>query len=157
MKPKVYIETSVVSYLTARLSNNLIVAGHQQITQEWWEKVLPQVECIISLFVIEEVSRGDVSAASKRLEAIKDFSVLSLNDDVKELANKYLKGIELPDKAKIDAFHLAFAAWYKVDYLVSWNCTHIASARVRKLLEKLNNQLNIQTPIICTPEELMEV
>ena len=103
------------------------------------------------------MSRGDVSAASKRLEAIKDFSVLSLNDDVKELANKYLKGIELPDKAKIDAFHLAFAAWYKVDYLVSWNCTHIASARVRKLLEKLNNQLNIQTPIICTPEELMEV
>jgi hypothetical protein len=157
MKPTVYIETSIVSYLTARPSRDLIVAGHQQLTHEWWRKARPQVQCLISPYVIDEASQGDQQAAQKRLEAIAEFPILTLNEDIKALALTYQKAAQIPEKAKLDAFHLAFPAWYKIDYLLTWNCKHIANANVRKIIGNINRQLNIHTPIICTPEELMEV
>lgn len=147
MQPTVYIETSVVSYLTARPSRDLIVAGHQQITQDWWDNIRPKVQCVISPSVIEEAKRGDEKAAEERLNAIRELPVLAVNENVKELALEYLNAIKIPEKAKTDAFHLAFPAWYKVDYLLTWNCKHIASGRVRKILETINNKLNIHTPV----------
>lgn len=157
MKPTVYVETSIVSYLTARPSRDLIVAGHQQITIEWWDSVRPQVDCFISPFVIEEASRGDQEAAQKRMAALMGFTILKVNDEVRNLAERYFEAIDLPGKARIDAFHLAIAVWHGTDYLLSWNCKHIASARVRKILAEINETLSIHTPVICTPEELMEV
>jgi predicted nucleic acid-binding protein len=156
VKPTVYIETSIISYLTARPSRDLIVAGHQQMTLDWWDNVRPQVDCFISPFVIEEASRGDQDAAQRRMAAITGFAVLEVNEEVRELAQKYFQAINLPDKAKLDAFHLATAVWYGMDYLLSWNCKHIASGRVRKILVEINDGLGIRTPVICTPEELME-
>jgi len=157
MKPTVYIETSIISYLTARPSRDLIVAGHQQITHEWWSEVRPEVDCLISSYVIDEASQGDPQAAQKRLEAMAGFPILTLNEDIKALALKYQTAAQIPEKAKLDAFHLAFPSWYKIDYLLTWNCKHIANANVRKIVENINRQLNIHAPIICTPEELMEV
>ncbi len=157
MKPTVYIETTVVSYLTANPSRDLIVAGHQQITVEWWEQVRPIVECFVSPFVIQEASRGDAELSRKRLEAITGFPILELNLEIEELAEKYFLAIDIPEKAKIDAFHLAVATWHKMDYVLSWNCKHIASGRVQKILQETNIRLNIHTPVMCTPEELMEV
>ena len=157
MKPAVYIETTIISYLTARPSRNLIVAAHQQLTVEWWENVKPTVESFISPFVIQEASRGDKSAAQRRIEVISDLPVLELNDDIRELAAKYFVAINIPEKAKVDAFHLSVAVWHKMDYLLSWNCKHIASGRVRKTLQEVNEAIGIRTPVICTPEELMEV
>ncbi|MDZ7360786.1 MAG: type II toxin-antitoxin system VapC family toxin [candidate division KSB1 bacterium] len=157
MKPTVYIETSIVSYLTAWPSRDLIVAGHQQITHEWWSQIRPEVQCLISPYVIDEASQGDREAAQKRLEAIVGFPILTLNEEIKALAQKYQTAVQIPEKAKLDAFHLAFPAWYKIDYLLTWNCKHIANATVRKIIESLNRQLNIHTPVICTPEEFMEV
>lgn len=157
MKPTVYLETSVISYLTARPSRDLIVAAHQQITAEWWDAVRPKADCFISPFVIEEATRGDEDAARKRIAAIADFAVLEVNELVRDLAQKFFAAINLPEKAKIDAFHLATAVVYGVDYLLSWNCRHIASGRVRKILVEINSDLGIRTPVICTPEELMEV
>jgi len=157
MKPTVYIETSVISYLTAKPSRDLIVAGHQQITAEWWEQVRPQVECFVSPFVIQEVSRGDQEFAQRRLASIAEFRVLALNDAIEELARKYFAAMQMPEKSRIDAFHLAIAAWYHLDYVLSWNCRHIASGRVQKMMRELNAQLGMHTPVMCTPEELMEV
>ncbi|HKQ04404.1 MAG TPA: type II toxin-antitoxin system VapC family toxin [Blastocatellia bacterium] len=157
MKPAIYIETSVISYLTARPSRDLIVAAHQQLTDEWWDNVRPQVECFVSPFVIQEASRGDKGAAQKRMDAIAGLPILELNDEIRELAATYFAAINIPEKARIDAFHLAVAVWHKMDYLLSWNCTHIASGRVRKILGEVNDKLGIRTPVICTPEELMEV
>ena len=157
MKPAVYIETTIISYLTAWPSRDLIVAAHQQLTVEWWENVRPRVECFISPFVIQEASRGDKDAAQRRLEAISDLPVLELNDDIRELAAKYFASINIPEKAKVDAFHLSVAVWHRMDYLLSWNCKHIASGRVRKILREVNETLGISAPVICTPEELMEV
>ena len=157
VKPTVYIETSIISYLTANSSRDLIVAAHQQITVEWWKEVRPDVECFVSAFVIQEASRGDSELARKRLNSIAAFSVLELNEEVEELAREYFVAINIPARAKIDAFHLAIAAWYKMDYVLSWNCKHIASGRVQKMLQEINARLKVHTPILCTPEELMEV
>lgn len=157
MKPTVYIETSVISYLTAKPSRDLIVAGHQQITLEWWEKVRAQVTCFVSPFVIQEVARGDKEFAQRRLAAIAEFPVLALNEAIDELARKYFISMTIPEKSRIDAFHLAMATWYRMDYVLSWNCKHIASGRVQKMLRELNAHLGVHTPVMCTPEELMEV
>jgi hypothetical protein len=153
----VYIETTIISYLTAKPSRDLVVAAHQQITSEWWANVRPEVECFVSPFVIDEASRGDDEYARKRLEAIADFSVLQVNQEVEALAREYFAALNIPEKAKIDAFHLAVSAWHGMDYVLSWNCKHIASGRVQKMLQDTNARLGVYTPIVCTPEELMEV
>ena len=157
MKPSVYIETTIISYLTAKPSRDLIIAAHQQITIEWWTDVRPQVDCCVSAFVIDEASRGDVTYAQKRLAEIADFTVLEVNEQIEDLAQQYFAALQIPEKAKIDAFHLAVAAWHRMDYVLSWNCKHIASGRVQKTLREINTQLGVHTPVVCTPEELMEV
>ena len=116
-----------------------------------------KVDCFISEPVIQEAGRGDQEAAQKRLAVTVGIPTLILNEAIKELALKYQAAAKIPEKAKLDAFHLALPAWYKVDYLLTWNCKHIANGNVRKIIENINKPLNIHTPIICTPEELMEV
>lgn len=156
-KQSVYIETTVVSYLTARPSRDLIVAAHQQVTEEWWENTLSLLNPFVSPIVIEEVSRGDEASAKLRLEKIVRFPVLEITNEVRDLAELYFKRIPIPDKARGDAFHLAVATYHGMDFLVSWNFTHILSARVRAVIQDINTIRGISTPIICTPEELMEV
>lgn len=156
-KQSVYIETTVVSYLTARPSRDLIVAAHQQVTVEWWENVLPLLDPFVSPIVIEEASRGDDAAARERLSKIEAFAVLEVTDEVRNLADRYFERIQIPEKARGDAYHLAVATYHGMDFLVSWNFTHILSARVHTAIYEVNALLGITTPIICTPEELMEV
>ncbi len=157
MQSSVYIETTVISYLASRPSRDLIVAGHQQITQDWWTSIVPKLDCYVSPYVIQEVGRGDAGRAQERLNAIKTFPVLELNDDVKKVAKIYFEKLSIPEKAEADAFHLALASWHNMDYLVSWNCSHIASAVIIKMVQEINKELEIPTPVICTLEELMEV
>ncbi|MBI4555984.1 MAG: type II toxin-antitoxin system VapC family toxin [Candidatus Hydrogenedentes bacterium] len=156
-KPSVYIETSVVSYLAAAPSRDLLAAAHQQVTSDWWENVLPRCTAYVSPVVLEEISKGDRQQARIRLAKLARFSVLEVNPDVHDLANLYFAEINIPDKAMADAYHLALATWHGMDYLVSWNCRHIASGRVRSILERVNSKRGIASPVICTPEELMEV
>jgi len=156
-KPSVYIETTVISYLAAAPSRDLVVAAHQQVTSEWWDRVLPQCTAYVSPVVLEEISRGDREQAKRRNASVSKFAVLQVNQDVRDLADVYFAEIDIPEKAIADAFHLALATWHGMDYVVSWNCSHIASGRVRSILEHVNAEKGIVTPVICTPEELMEV
>jgi len=157
MKPTVYIETTVISYLTAKPSRDLIIAAHQQITHDWWDLALPHFDVFVSPIVLEEISRGDTQAAELRLETVSSFSVLEVLLEVRNLAESYFAAIEIPEKAGADSYNLALAAWHGMDFMVSWNCTHIVSGRVKKIIEKINYEYGIRTPIVCTPEELMEV
>jgi len=157
MKPTVYIESTIVSYLTAKPSRDLIVAAHQQITNEWWDLIRPEVDCFTSPFVLQEISSGNEEAANKRIKIVKDLRVLELNKEIQKLAKNYFDSLDIPEKARLDASHLATAVWHEIDYLLSWNCKHIVSGRVKRVLEKINADLNIKTPVLCTPEELMEV
>lgn len=156
MKDSIYLETTVVSYLTAKISRDIIVLAHQEITQEWWPRAINRFEVYISEIVVEEAGLGDIEAAKKRLAVLKDFSHLELTEKVEKMAQIYMEKLKIPEKSTRDAIHIAVASVHNVDYLVTWNCAHIANAEIIKKLIKINNVFGIHTPIICTPEELME-
>jgi predicted nucleic acid-binding protein len=155
-KSTIYIESTVISYYAASRTRDLIMAAHQEITREWWESVLPGLDPYISQIIFDEISRGDTEAAQRRLVAVREFKVLEMTPDVTSLADMYFKALDIPGKARNDSFHLALAVYHGMDYLVSWNCTHISSGRVRNVVGRINDERGYQTPIICTPEELME-
>jgi predicted nucleic acid-binding protein len=152
----VYIESTVISYYVARRTRDLIAAAHQEITSEWWDKALPSFDPYVSQIVFDEISRGDAEAAQRRRAAIQGFQVLEMAPEVATLADVYFNALDIPEKARNDSFHLALATYHGIDYLVSWNCTHITAGRVRAIVESVNDEKGYQTPIICTPEELME-
>ncbi len=156
-KQTVYIETTVLSYLTSRPSRDLLVAAHQQVTADWWENWLPLFEAFISPLVIDEVSRGDEAVARLRLEKIAGLPILEITDGVRRLADTYFESMQIPEKARGDAYHLALAAFHGMDFLVTWNFGHILNPRVRTVVQAINTAQGISTPIVCTPEELMEV
>lgn len=156
-KPTVYIETSIISYLTARPSRDLIVAAHQQITRDWWETALPKYEAVISPIVLDEIAKGDSQAAQLRLEQVSDFAILAITPEVRSLANLYFEALQIPEKARADTYHLALASNQGINFLVSWNCRHIVNANFTIKIENINSRYGIRTPIICTPDTLMEI
>lgn len=153
----VYLETTIVSYLAARPSRDLIVAAHQQITHDWWEKSRRGYELFVSEAVLEEIRRGDPEAAQRRLKIVADLPLLGLNDDAEQLSLTYGNELGLPDGAAVDVLHIAMAVAHQMDFLLTWNCAHIANGEVVRRLRTLNEALNRQTPIIVTPEELVRV
>ncbi len=155
MKESVYIETTVISYLTAWLSRDLIRAAHQQITQEWWRNRRNDFEMFISEFVINEASSGDKDAAEERLKALEEIPLLDINLEVENLAKSLISEKALPIKAATDALHIAVAAVHGINYLLSWNCKHIANAEMQKIIGKVCSKNGYKCPIICTPEELL--
>lgn len=154
-KESVYIETTVVSYLTAWLSRDLIRAAHQQITQEWWQHRRNDFELFVSEFVINEAAAGDTEAAEKRLEALANIALLDVSSDVEKLAKKLIDDQALPSKAVTDALHIAVASVHGINYLLSWNCKHIANAEMQSAIEKVCEEQGYKCPKICTPEELL--
>jgi len=155
MKETLYLETTIPSYLTANLSRDVVVLAHQQITHEWWQRAEERYEIHVSELVVTETSRGDPEAARKRLAIVQRFPVLKIEPEAEKLAAVYLQEIPLLGAAARDALHLAVASTTGMDYLVTWNCTHIARGEVKKAVERINDMGEIGTPTICTPEELL--
>lgn len=154
--PTVYVETSVVSYLVARPSRDVVVAGHQVITVEWWETRLPRLRGCVSDFVIEEARKGNAEMARARLDALVHLPLLPATSEAERLAEIYVREGLIPLGEPGDAAHLAVATAHGVDYLVTWNCRHLASAVVRRKVAAINTREGHGVPVICTPEELME-
>ena len=157
MKPRIYIETSIPSYLTARRSRDLIATANQELTQEWWETRKQDFYLVISEFVLREASAGDPIAASNRLAAIEGIPELDITNEVGRLAQILIEQIPIPEKAQLDAFHIAVAAVHGIEYLLTWNCTHINNAELRPRIEALCRSNGFEPPIICTPQELLKV
>ena len=155
MKPTVYIETSVVSYLTSRPSRDLVLAAHQQLTREWWEK-RSRFDLFISELVLREMSLGDLDAAARRLEAVQGIAVVALSDEATNLARTFVERGPIPEKALADALHISLSVLSGIDYLLTWNCSHIANAMIRSKIEEVCREAGYDPPVICTPEELME-
>ena len=153
-KPTVYLETTIPSYLTARPSSNLIIAGEQAITREWWESRKAMYRLFISEAVVEEACRGDAKAARKRLEAISDLEELSIDESVLSLTREILGTGLIPEKASADALHIAVASRHGIDYLVTWNCKHIANAEIIRRISYVISKCSYFVRIICTPREL---
>ena len=156
MLPRVYVETTVVSYLKARPSRDLIVTGHQQITCDWWDTRRGDYELCVSQLVHEEAAEGDPQAAQERLEALAAMTMLEISEEAVSLAEELVQAGALPSKAGNDALHIAVAAIHRVPYLLTWNCRHMANATMRAQIEAVCASRGFKAPIICTPEEMME-
>ena len=156
MKSKLYLETTIPSYLTAWPSRDLIVAGHQQITKEWWRRRRGDFNLHISQLVLDEAADGDPQAAADRLTVLAGFTVLQLTDEARELTKELLRAAALPPKAATDAAHIALAATSGMNFLMTWNCTHINNAAMLSRIELVCSEAGYQCPVICSPEELME-
>jgi predicted nucleic acid-binding protein len=156
MLPSAYIETSVISYLTARPNEReVIVAAHQQLTREWWENRSSKFTLYVSAVVIEEARRGNEEFARARLAVIEQMQLADVTPAARELAARLLLEFGLPAKANADALHIAVAAANGIDYLLTWNCTHLANAFMIPRVERICRAAEFQPPYICTPQELM--
>ncbi len=154
MKRKVYVETSVISYLTARPSKTIIGAAHQQITLAWWE-LRSDYELLVSQLVWQECAAGDPVAAQKRLAALDGISVLAVTQDMIRLAKSLIEQAIIPSKAIEDALHIAVSTLHHVDFLMTWNCRHIANPVIQEKIAVYLETSGLFLPIICTPEELL--
>lgn len=156
MAERVYIETTFVSYLTAWPSRDVVIAGHQQVTREWWDTRRASYELCVSQLVLDEAGAGDAQAAEERLVVLQPMLVLETTTEALELAKQLVQAGALPPKAVGDALHIAVAATKAVPYLLTWNCRHLANAVMRPVIEAVCSAKRFKAPIICTPEELME-
>lgn len=155
-RSKVYIETSVVSYLTARLGRDLVTVSRQELTQEWWDGKRREFDLFISEFVVAEASGGDPDAANRRMAALAGLPKVRLTTETTDLAKALLEPGPIPKRAALDAFHIAAAVSGGADYLLTWNFKHLANALLRKTIEAACRENGYEPPVICTPEELME-
>ena len=155
MKPRVYVETSIVSYLTARPARDIIIAGRQQSTRDWWSVAPRRFELVISEFVREEAAAGDDDAARSRLAALSSLPVITTTADVTRLAQALVDAAAVPERAAQDAVHIAIAAVHRIPFLVTWNFRHIANAAARPRIEAVCRDGGIDPPLLCTPEQLV--
>ncbi len=156
MKPVVYIETSVISYLTARPSRDMLVSAYQVATREWWTAASDRYELVASLLVIAEAGAGDRNAARSRLDALKGVRLLETSPEIDLLAAALVDQGAVPHHAAGDAVHIATASCHAANYLVSWNFRHIANAAMNPRIARVCRQEGYELPFICTPSQLME-
>ena len=155
MIESVYIESSVTSYLTARPSRDLVIAGHQAVTAEWWNGHCLRYDVYVSPLVVEEISAGDALAAEERLRAIGDIPSVAIAAEAESLASALLAANAVPANSARDALHIAIAATQGIDYLITWNFRHINNASTRTMVVNVVSTSGLVCPVLCSPEELM--
>jgi hypothetical protein len=155
-KATVYVETSVVSYLTARTSGDLIVTAHQKATQDWWSERREEFDLRVSEFVLAEAQGGHPEASQKRMVALAGIPLLDPTPDVEVLAIALLARSAVPATARLDALHIAIAAVHGMDYLLTWNFRHIANAEKWADIEAACKGKGLRMPRICSPLELIK-
>ena len=151
-----YIETSIVSYLRQRPSFHVVTAARQLLTHQWWDEERADYELVTSQYVLDEASAGDPVLAVERLQLLDGIPLLPLDPEIGVVAKEIMSRAILPPKASIDALHIAIVARHRIEYLLTWNCKHIANARILPRIHKVLAGLGIPVPIICTPEEMVD-
>jgi len=154
--PRIYIETSVISYLTARPSRDLLIAARQEATREWWEMRDAAFEALTSNLVLKEVAAGNAEAAIRRLTICQPLPKLAIGADCEELAARLIATGAVPSNEQEDALHIALATLAQVEYIATWNFAHMVSPAVKYRLQKHIEQLGFVPPLLATPEELLE-
>lgn len=157
MKRRVYIETTVASYYTARPSRDVMVAGHQKATHEIWPKLTGEYETYFSALVYDEARKGDPGQAGLRLAAVKPFRMLDIDDEARTLAEKIIEGKGIPKEYPEDALHIAVAAVNGIEVLITWNFAHMNNPFTRMMVRQIVENEGYECPEICSPEELLEI
>ena len=154
MKPKVYVETSVVSYLSGRLSRDVVIVGRQEITREIGPLLTAQFDCCVSVLVREEIERGDPEAASSRLAALAGIVVLTISKDARDLAKVMIENRLIPSQFPEDALHIAIAATHGMDYILTWNFKHLNNVQTKGKIADFIEDCGYAPPLVCSPDEL---
>lgn len=154
MKPTVYLETTIPSLLTAHPSRDLQTAAQQLVTRDWWA-TRERYQLCVSAEVLREAGRGDPRAAAERLAAIADCVILPVTDEAERLTERIIASRVIPQRALRDAIHIGMATAHQVDYLLTWNCRHIANASIQQRLTRVCQTEGFELPVICTPHELL--
>lgn len=157
MKPRVYLESSIFSYLVGWLNqHDLLVASNQKLTREWWARRRHDFELFASQAVIDEISMGDAARASERIALLDEVVILRATTAAAALSEALIRRSGIPVNARVDALHVAIAAINGLDYLLTWNCKHIANARILPTVYSVCRAAGYDPPLICTPQELIE-
>jgi predicted nucleic acid-binding protein len=156
MKPRIYVETSVISYLTARPSRDPVNAVRQLQAKALWN-AQDRFSLVISPAVLDEAMQGHPAQAALRMQAIASLPVLGLSSEASYLAQLLLQRKALPSKALADAVHIAIATTHKIKVVASFNFRHLASVFARAKIEQTLRQLGYEAPHIATPEEILGV
>ena len=154
MKKTVYIESSVISYLAARPTNDLIKSARQAITDDWWKNYKSKFDVFISALVEEEISRGNRQAAELRLKISEDIPNLKISSNAKEIASVLISKGAIPKNNEEDALHIGIATAHGIQYLLTWNFKHINNAQTKNTINKTIKDLGYLAPVLCSPEEL---
>ncbi len=151
---RIYIESTIPSYVVARPARDLLQAARQQTSKDWWELKRQQHELFTSEIVLAEIGEGEAAMARQRLEVMDGIKILRLTDDTEALTRRILESGLLPPDADRDAAHIALATIYEMDILLSWNCRHIANASIQARLRRLAGEMGLPLPVLCTPDEM---
>ena len=151
----VYVETSIISYLRQKPSTQVVLAARQLLTHQWWNDERRNYGLVASQFVIDEASAGDPTLAAERLQLLTGIPLLPLDPVIADIADEIMSRAILPEKARTDALHIATVAHHRIQYLLTWNCRHIANARILPRIHDVLIDLLIPVPVICTPEEMV--
>ena len=154
MPSSVYVETSVISYYSARPSRDIVTAARQTLTQEWWEDARDRFDLYVSVLVLEEAKSGGTEAARRRLSAISGLPILEINDTAEKLAKRFLEESAIPASSPEDALHIALATVHGMDFLLTWNFRHINNAEIKTRIRNIIEAAGYESPVICSPEEL---
>ena len=157
MNPTVYLETTFIGYLAMQPSAVLRIAANQQTTHEWWVERRHRYSVHVSRFVVAECAAGNADYAADRLRVLADVPLLQVNPEAETLAARLLAEGPLPQKAATDALHISVAATNGIEYLLTWNCRHIANPAFRPRIESIRRRMGYGPPVICTPQELLEI
>ena len=153
----VYIETTIPSYLGAHPSRQEPMASHQKLTHEWWNLHRHRFLLYTSAFVRGEAAGGDANAAQRRLVYLTPLPELDVPDELDQLEAALIRLFQLPPRAATDASHLGMAILHRMDYLLTWNCAHLANATLQKDLHEYCLYHHLHYPIVCTPETLIQL
>jgi predicted nucleic acid-binding protein len=151
-----YLESSILSYLRQQASGQVVAAARQVLTRTWWKDERHNYDLVASQYVIDEVSDGDPQLAGERLALLDGIPLLELGREIDAVAEEIMARAILPAKAQLDALHIACASHHRIDYLLTWNCRHIANARILPRIHRVLTDMDCFIPIICTPEEMVD-
>jgi len=155
MKPTLYLDSSVPSYWLPPERDDAIVQARHLLTRKWWTDERSRFDVFISQIVLHELGGGKQTRATERLELVKEFPLLDVDEDVEHAARYYVEHMAMPSRNLRDALHLAIASVHEMEYLLTWNYAHLANASKRTHIEALNRRLHLSSPVICSPEELI--
>lgn len=152
---KIYIETSIPSYITAKPSGDLVATTRQYLAQKWWTNERDKNQLYVSGIVLLEAGRGDEGKAKQRIELLTEIPRLKISETCRSLAKEIILKSDLTQKASEDALHISIATIHQMDILLTWNCRHIANPIILKKIRKIVSEFGYLLPEICIPEELL--